>query len=295
MIQFHLDPGSGVATYLQIVQQVKEALRLGTIEVGDQLPTVREVVADLAINPNTVAKAYRISSATVWSSRGRGAARSSRARWRRRRCGITTHFVPSSSSGSRRRRAGLDDESIRALISTTLRERDQSRWHEPRARRRGPRQALPSRLGAARLTLTIPEGSIVGLAGPNAAGKSTLLALAAGLLAPTDGSIAVLGCDPVREPWCSPRSASCPRGHRSTARSRSATRSSSRDGRTRAGSRDRRDLLTRLDARQGRRSPPASAPSSPSRSCSASGRGCCCSTSRSRGSIRLPGASSCSS
>ena len=59
MIEFHLDPRSGVATYLQIVQQVKEALRLGTIEVGDQLPTVREVVADLAINPNTVAKAYR--------------------------------------------------------------------------------------------------------------------------------------------------------------------------------------------------------------------------------------------
>ena len=59
MIEFHLDPRSGVATYLQIVQQVKEALRLGTLDVGDQLPTVREVVADLAINPNTVAKAYR--------------------------------------------------------------------------------------------------------------------------------------------------------------------------------------------------------------------------------------------
>src|SRR6201996_6613126 len=59
MIEFHLDPRSGVATYLQIVQQVKEALRLGTIGVGDQLPTGREVAADLAINPNTVAKAYR--------------------------------------------------------------------------------------------------------------------------------------------------------------------------------------------------------------------------------------------
>src|SRR5436309_12909838 len=59
VIEFHLDPRSGVATYLQIVQQVKEALRRGTLDVGDQLPTVREVVADLAINPNTVAKAYR--------------------------------------------------------------------------------------------------------------------------------------------------------------------------------------------------------------------------------------------
>ena len=59
MIEFHLDQRSGVAPYLQIVQQVKEALRLGLLDVGDQLPTVREVVADLAINPNTVAKGYR--------------------------------------------------------------------------------------------------------------------------------------------------------------------------------------------------------------------------------------------
>jgi ABC-2 type transport system ATP-binding protein len=48
-------------------------------------------------------------------------------------------------------------------------------------------------------TLSIPEGAIVGLAGPNAAGKSTLLALATGLLAPTEGSIAVLGRDPLRD------------------------------------------------------------------------------------------------
>src|SRR4029453_19543562 len=59
MIEFHRGARSGVATYLQIVQQVKEALRLGLLDVGDQLPTVREVVADLAINPNTGAKAYR--------------------------------------------------------------------------------------------------------------------------------------------------------------------------------------------------------------------------------------------
>jgi ABC-2 type transport system ATP-binding protein len=49
-------------------------------------------------------------------------------------------------------------------------------------------------------TLTIPQGTVVGLAGPNAAGKSTLLALATGLLAPTEGSISVLGSDPLREP-----------------------------------------------------------------------------------------------
>ena len=59
MIEFQLDPGSGVATYLQLVQQVRDALRLGLLEPGDKLPTAQQVVARLAINPNTVLKAYR--------------------------------------------------------------------------------------------------------------------------------------------------------------------------------------------------------------------------------------------
>jgi len=59
MIEFHLDPSSGVATYLQLVQQVRQALRLGLLEPGDRLPTAQQVVAALAINPNTVLKAYR--------------------------------------------------------------------------------------------------------------------------------------------------------------------------------------------------------------------------------------------
>ena len=59
MIHFHLDPRSGVSTYMQLVQQIKHALRLGLLEPGDRLPTAAEVVAALAINPNTVLKAYR--------------------------------------------------------------------------------------------------------------------------------------------------------------------------------------------------------------------------------------------
>jgi GntR family transcriptional regulator len=59
MIEFQLDGASGVATYLQLVQQVHQALRLGMLEPGDQLPTAQQVVAKLAINPNTVLKAYR--------------------------------------------------------------------------------------------------------------------------------------------------------------------------------------------------------------------------------------------
>jgi GntR family transcriptional regulator len=58
-IEFRLDPASGVPTFLQLVQQVEHALRLGYLKPGDRLPTVRDVVASLAINPNTVSKAYR--------------------------------------------------------------------------------------------------------------------------------------------------------------------------------------------------------------------------------------------
>jgi GntR family transcriptional regulator len=123
MIEFHLDARSGVATYLQIVQQVKEALRLGVLDVGDQLPTVREVVADLAINPNTVAKAYRDleREGLVVARPGRGTFIAD------------TLASPSLQHHEALRRelegwlaaavqAGLDEESIRALISTTLRE-----------------------------------------------------------------------------------------------------------------------------------------------------------------------------
>jgi GntR family transcriptional regulator len=123
MIEFHLDARSGVATYLQIVQQVKEALRLGVLDVGDQLPTVREVVADLAINPNTVAKAYRDleREGLVVARPGRGTFIAD------------TLAAPSLQHHEALRRelerwlaaavqAGLDEDSIRALISNTLRE-----------------------------------------------------------------------------------------------------------------------------------------------------------------------------
>src|SRR5947209_19500179 len=59
MIEFRLVSRSGIAPYLQTVQQVKHALRLGMLSTGDQLPTVKEVVGSIAINPNTVLKAYR--------------------------------------------------------------------------------------------------------------------------------------------------------------------------------------------------------------------------------------------
>jgi GntR family transcriptional regulator len=122
VIDFHLDVRSGVPPYLQIIQQVKRALRLGMLSVGDQLPTVKDVVAMLAINPNTVHKAYR-----VLEYEGLAAARP----------GVGT-FVTGTLSGrpheelrplrrdlerwlAKARRAGLDDEGIEALYRDTVR------------------------------------------------------------------------------------------------------------------------------------------------------------------------------
>ena len=59
MFRFRLDGASGVPPYLQLVHQVRQSLLLGYLREGDRLPTVKEVAGDLAINPNTVVKAYR--------------------------------------------------------------------------------------------------------------------------------------------------------------------------------------------------------------------------------------------
>ena len=122
MIEFHLDARSGVAPYLQLIHQVRQALQLGYLGRGDQLPRVKDVVGSLAINPNTVLKAYR-----ELEHEGLVAARP----------GIGT-FVTGSLSGAslaahaplradlrrwlaKARRAGLDDESIEALFMNTFR------------------------------------------------------------------------------------------------------------------------------------------------------------------------------
>jgi GntR family transcriptional regulator len=122
VIEFHLDARSGVAPYLQLIHQVRQALRLGLLDPGDQLPTVKDVVAMVAINPNTVLKAYR-----ELEHEGLVAARP----------GVGT-FVTGTLSGAslaahaplrtdlrrwlaKARRAGLDDESIEALFLNTFR------------------------------------------------------------------------------------------------------------------------------------------------------------------------------
>ena len=122
MIEFTLDGRSGVSPYLQVVQQVRQALRLGLLTKGDQLPTVKDVVARLAINPNTVLKAYR-----ELERDGLIAARP----------GIGTFVTRTLTDDSfaahaplrkdldrwltKARLAGLDDESIEALFMSTFR------------------------------------------------------------------------------------------------------------------------------------------------------------------------------
>ncbi len=126
MIEFHLDGRSGVSPYLQLVRQVRYALRLGLLREGDQLPTVKEVVAHLAINPNTVLKAYR-----ELEHDGLVAARPGLGTFVTR---SLTDATLASHGPLRRdlrrwvtkaRLAGLDDESIEALFTTTLRAANQ--------------------------------------------------------------------------------------------------------------------------------------------------------------------------
>jgi GntR family transcriptional regulator len=122
VIEFHLETRSGVAPYMQLIQQVRRAMRLGLLSEGDQLPTVKDVVARVAINPNTVLKAYReleheglvsprpglgtfvTRTLTDESTAAHGPLRTELKRWL-----------------TKARAAGLDDESIEALFVTTFR------------------------------------------------------------------------------------------------------------------------------------------------------------------------------
>ena len=126
MISFRVDGRSVTPPYLQIVQQVRQALRMGILDVGDQLPTVREVVAATAINPNTVLKAYRDleREGLVEARAGHGTF----VRSRPPGPPPDTHSRLGRSLGRwvrEARDAGLDDESIESLLRVTLRAADQ--------------------------------------------------------------------------------------------------------------------------------------------------------------------------
>ncbi|MEV4253066.1 GntR family transcriptional regulator [Spirillospora sp. NPDC049652] len=122
MIGFRIDGRSGVPPYLQIVQQVRQALRMGVLDHGDQLPTVKEVVGEVAINPNTVLKAYRelerdglvegrAGQGTFVVGRPAGPPPGTHTRLGR----SLARWVAEA------REAGLDDEAMESLLRITLR------------------------------------------------------------------------------------------------------------------------------------------------------------------------------
>ncbi|MCX4987095.1 GntR family transcriptional regulator [Streptomyces sp. NBC_00572] len=122
VIEFHLNGRSGLSPYQQLVQQVRHALRLGVLKEGDRLPTVKEVAKQMAVNPNTVLKAYR-----ELEHDGLVAARP----------GVGTFVTRTLADGTlaahgpllkdlqrwltKARLAGLDDESIEALFLNAFR------------------------------------------------------------------------------------------------------------------------------------------------------------------------------
>ena len=121
LIEFRLDDRSGVPTYLQLVHQVRQAVRLGLLQPGDQLPTVKEVVGKLAINPNTVLKAYREldRDGLVEARRGQGTFVSHRL----------TAYEPAEHAAlrsalirwiERAQEAGFDEDGVTALFVAAL-------------------------------------------------------------------------------------------------------------------------------------------------------------------------------
>jgi GntR family transcriptional regulator len=122
MLDFYLDVRSGVSTYMQIVHQVERAVRCGLLTPGDRLPAAREVVAALAINPNTVLKAY---------------AELERGGWVTSRAGVGTYVAETAPRAvaadvhdrltrslrdwlAEAGREGLDREAIEALFTLTV-------------------------------------------------------------------------------------------------------------------------------------------------------------------------------
>jgi GntR family transcriptional regulator len=123
VISFRIHPRSGVPPYLQLVQQVRQALRMGVLQPGDQLPTVKEVVSAVAVNPNTVFKAYHYleHDGLVEGRPGVGTF------VLRRPSGPPPETQAKLAHALRRwvdsaKEAGLDDESIESLVHSTLHE-----------------------------------------------------------------------------------------------------------------------------------------------------------------------------
>jgi GntR family transcriptional regulator len=123
---FTVDPRSGVPLYLQLIDQVKRAVALGTLASGEQLPTVKALALDLTINPNTVARAYREleRDRVIETSPGRGSfVRSDGAPAEAMRAGVDVAGGVISDAVRESRALGLDAKTITSLFERAL-----ARW-----------------------------------------------------------------------------------------------------------------------------------------------------------------------
>ncbi|MET8826484.1 GntR family transcriptional regulator [Streptomyces sp. NPDC004610] len=131
MVEYRIDRGSGVPAYVQLVEQTERALRMGTLKVGDKLPTAKEVVAATAVNPNTVLRAYRDMEAAglVELRRGLGTfvTRSLARPGAEDDSPLRTELADWTA---RARRAGLERADVLALVTAALDAYDAQAAHD---------------------------------------------------------------------------------------------------------------------------------------------------------------------
>src|SRR5580765_2328248 len=119
---FRPNPSSGVPIYLQLMEQVKHAVETGALRAGEQLPGMRPLAEELAINPNTVAKAYREleHEGVIELRHGAGAFVAASARARKLTDQLKAAQTAVATTVERLRARGLTDEEIRRLFEAEL-------------------------------------------------------------------------------------------------------------------------------------------------------------------------------
>ena len=122
---FTVDPRSGVPLYLQLTEQIRRAIALGTLVPGEQLPTVKALALELTVNPNTVARVYREleRDGVIDTSPGRGSFVSAGPEARR----AVADVARSAFEGAVReaKSLGLSREETHELMMRTI-----ARWYE---------------------------------------------------------------------------------------------------------------------------------------------------------------------